>query len=340
MVLRNEDYMSIINEHFDITDTVTRKTVLSINEADKNQMLIALTSKLYDHIVDKVDDIDFGEIPMTKGDITKLSNYDDMLDCLQVIKDLLIEYRQSIDSVDTISAAIENVKKRKDLFEKGFRYKVELPIIMYSTIVLSIISSTSLLISSSIEFIKAPNQDTFDLMIDKVGLGKTKESLLFKDLAKFNKACSSGQLDSTLEYVIKNNIKNFTGAEPIILSGVGVVMLVGTIIPLLRELIFFFYYSRTQLADYLEIQAELLDISAYNLEHNENMEKEERMSIAKKQSTIADKLRKIASKVEVKLKKAEKDTSVEISSSNRKYKVKDVMEELPDSAEINTNSLF
>lgn len=340
MVLRNEDYMSIINEHFDITDTVTRKTVLSINEADKNQMLIALTSKLYDHIVDKVDDIDFGEIPMTKGDITKLSNYDDMLDCLQVIKDLLIEYRQSIDSVDTILAAIENVKKRKDLFEKGFRYKVELPIIMYSTIVLSIISSTSLLISSSIEFIKAPNQDTFDLMIDKVGLGKTKESLLFKDLAKFNKACSSGQLDSTLEYVIKNNIKNFTGAEPIILSGVGAVMLVGTIIPLLRELIFFFYYSRTQLADYLEIQAELLDISAYNLEHNENMEKEERMSIAKKQSTIADKLRKIASKVEVKLKKAEKDTSVEISSSNRKYKVKDVMEELPDSAEINTNSLF
>ena len=39
-------YEDIMMEHFDINDDYTRKTLLSINEADQNKVLESLTSKL------------------------------------------------------------------------------------------------------------------------------------------------------------------------------------------------------------------------------------------------------------------------------------------------------
>ena len=143
-------YEDIMMEHFDINDDYTRKTLLSINEADQNKVLESLTSKLYQSIMDKVDDIDFGSIPDSKGDITKIENYDKLLETISVIKSILVEFRQDTSIVDTIQLSIENVQERKDLFMKGFMYGLDLPVIMYNTIVLSIISATSLIIATSI----------------------------------------------------------------------------------------------------------------------------------------------------------------------------------------------
>ena len=52
-------YNEIIKEHFDIMDNDTRKILVSIDEADQNQVLGNLATKLYDSIVKKVTDIDF-----------------------------------------------------------------------------------------------------------------------------------------------------------------------------------------------------------------------------------------------------------------------------------------
>lgn len=331
--MRKEEYTLILKEHFDITDNNTRKIMLAINEEDQNHVLSNLTSKLYDNIVEKVDDIDYGDIPQTKGDITKLPNYLKLVECLEVIRDLLLEYKQSTKSVDTIIEALDNLKERKELFEKGFRYNIEFPMIIFSTISLSVISATSFLIASCIEFIKSPNQDNFDIIIDKVSLVKTKDNLLFENLDRFNKICNNGQLDKSIEYIIKSNQKNLTGIEPTILVGsVAIAGLILNIIPIMRELIFFFYYSKTRMADYLELQSELLQINAYNIEHSETLNKNDRKSISSKQYKIAEKLRKMSNFLEVKIKKAEKETSVEISNSNKKYKTDELVDELPDSA--------
>ena len=83
--------------------------------------------------MDKVDDIDFGSIPDSKGDITKIENYDKLLETISVIKSILVEFRQDTSIVDTIQLSIENVQERKDLFMKGFMYGLDLPVIMYNT---------------------------------------------------------------------------------------------------------------------------------------------------------------------------------------------------------------
>ena len=108
-------FEKVMNECFDITDSKTRKTLLSLNEAGQERVLISLSNKLYGFIIDKVTDIDYGEIPSSKGDITKIPNYFNMVECLETIRGLLIEYKQSTDSVDTVLKAIDNIKETNDV---------------------------------------------------------------------------------------------------------------------------------------------------------------------------------------------------------------------------------
>lgn len=333
-MINPRDYDIIMREHFDITHDETRKVLLNINEADQNQVLTALTSRLYEHIVARVDDIDFGTIPNSKGDITMVDNFDKLLDCLDVMESLLVQYKQDTKPVKTIKLAIENVKERKELFEKGFRYQVELPMITYCTIVLSIISSTSFLVSTCIEFIKIPSQDEFGVVLDKVSLVKSKSNLLFNNLDRFNKACDKNQIDNCLEVVIKNNMKNLTGVEVgFVVGGVAMASLILNIIPILRELIFFFYYSRTRISDYFDIQADLLQMNAYSVQNNDTMKKTDREKIAKKQMKIVELFRKISNKVAIDTKKSEvKATKDVIKSSSERVKTSDLMDSIPDSA--------
>lgn len=333
-MINKREYDMILNEYFDIEDRDTRKIMLNINEADQNQVLTALTSKLYDHIVNKVDDIDFGDIPNTKGDITKLANFDKLTDCVRVMSSILTEYKQDTKPVRIIEDAIANIIDRKDLFEKGFRYQVELPMITYSTIVLSVISSTSFLVATCIEFIKSPTQEDFSIILDKVALTKTKSNLLFNNLDKFNASCDKNQLDNCLDTIIKNNMKNLTGVEVgFVVGGIAMAGLLLNIIPILRELIFFFYYSRTRVSDYFDIQADLLQMNAYNVQNSETMKKADREKIAKKQMKIVELFRKMSNKIAVEVKQNEAKATKDVIEVNKeKTKTSDLVDSIPDSA--------
>ncbi len=329
-----QQYDYIIKEFYDIADADTRKILVSVSEADKNQVLSSLTNKLYNDIVDKVDDIDFGTIPMSKGDITKIDNYDRLIECIRTIENIMKEYHQDTkNNIDVITAALENLITRKELFMKAFQMNLELPIVLYSTIALSIVSSVSFMISSCIEFVKSPNKDSFDVEIDKVALNKTKDNVLFDNLKKFNESCRKGQVDKSIDFIIKNRVKNFTGAEiGFVVSGIALIGIILNIVPILRELIFFFYYSRVKISDYFEIQADLLQMNAYNVESNVALDKEDKKKITKKQMKIVDTFRKIANVIGIDNKSSEVKATKEIAkASKEKYKYSDLNDSLPDS---------
>ena len=335
--MSKRDVDLIFREHMDLDDRETLKVLASINEADQNQVLYNLCGKLYEKLIDKVDDIDFGEIPSTKGDITKLSNYTNMMECVDILKNLLKEFKESTSTILEVEKAINNIKKRKELFQKGFRYNVELPIVIYSTMTLSVISSISFLISSCVEYIKMPNKDSFDIVVDRVALVKSKDNLLFKNLSRFNEACVKGQIDSAINDVMKGLEKGFVGEYGFLVGATALVVLITCIIPLLRELIFFFYYSRTRVSDYFEVQANLLQMNIYNLQSNQEIDKDKKTKIIKKQSKLVDKFRKISNFFAVKAKESENKTDRDIAHDNTKYKTNDVLDSLPDSAD---TSLF
>ena len=334
-VYRSKEFNEAMN-YFDTSDHLTRGILLTVNEADQAAVMVSLSNKLYEHIVDKVDDIDFGTIPNSRGDITKIDHYEQLVDCINIIGEILQEYKQPTDSIETIQIALQNMIDRVDLFTKAYKLNVEMPIIIYNTIALAIVSSVSYMITACIEFTKMPEDRGFDIALDKTAVIKSKENILFKDLAKFNNMCSKGDFDKAMDFVIKQNANQFIGGGTLAFSASGAVIILGLlllIIPTIRELIFFFYYSRAKISDYFDAQATLLTMNAYNIENNLSRDEKTRKEIAGNQRKIADKFRKISNTFKVNNKVAEQKTNNEINKlEKQKYKSTDVLDRTPDSA--------
>ncbi|WP_301066584.1 hypothetical protein [uncultured Duncaniella sp.] len=332
-----------MSEMMDLTDRETRQSILSMNEAETSNVLHSLANRLYDNIVKRVDDIDYGDIPGTKGDITKLPNYEQVIECNDLIRQILVEYHQDTKPVDTIVTAIGNIQERKDLFEKAYRYRSELPTLMYENLVLAVIGATSYLIATSIEYIKTPNSDAFDITFNKMMHVKTRDYMLYGSLEKFNKMVDKGDFDRAMEYIIQNRIKKVTEAAATGILGIGAVvtgvMLVLSIIPILRELVFFFFYMRTKISDFFDIQADLLQMNAYRLVQGEESVKTdaEKEDVIKKQLTIVGVFRKLSNFFAIKSKEAEVKATRDIVVDDKKQKISDLTDSLPDGA---TSALF
>lgn len=338
---RNPIAMKAFTEHMDLSDAKTRKAIMAMNEAEQGAALTALTSKLYDNIVAKVDDIDYGEIPMTKGDVTKLSNYFKLRECIDLLNGILKEYKQDTSPINEIALALAHVEANKDLFMRAFKLDVELPIILYNTTVLNIISAVSYMIATCIEFIKTPNQDSFQVTLDKVAYAKTKGNMIYNTLKKFNKAANKGDLNNALNHVIKTKVEHhheaaaiglgikavgtfLGGLNPVVL-GITITALILTIlIPLLREMVYLFFYTKMRVSEFFEIQADLLQMNAYNVENNGSMEDDKKKKIVSKQMKIVEWLRKMSNKFAINIRKAEVEAEREIERSNKKMDIDDI----------------
>ena len=352
-------YNEIIKEHFDVMDSDTRKILVSINEADQNQVLGNLATKLYNSIVKKVTDIDFGQIPLSKGDITKIPNYMDIIECLTTIRDMMQEKKQTTAPVDTIFNAIENLKKYKNIWEKGYALECEIAIVFYNTIALSIVSATSLLISATVEFIKNPDSGVIDLELAKITNSKTKDGLLFKNLEKFNKACRKGEIEKTFNEILKaqrqvreatedfyeteSKVSESTTDKSYILENIAAILFTGAmvvslltcVIPILHQLTTTLYNLRQRVADYLAGEADIIRLNAEKVQYNRTKTPEQKKKIIERQNKIADHFKKWSNVLMIKSVKAEKESEQQIKKDREmKNKIDDVVDEIPGSASI------
>lgn len=336
-----DQYNALVKEHFDITDRETRKVLVTIDEADQNQVMGNLAAKLYDAIVKKVTDIDFGQIPASKGDITKIPNYLDMVSCLTTIRDMMVESKQSTGSADIIFLAIENMKKYQKIWEKGYFLENEMTIVFYNTIALSIVSAISLLTSATIEFIKNPQSDVIDIELAKVANHKTKDNLLFKNLDKFNKACRKGDIEKVFNEVLKAQRQLKEGAivkesiSAILFTGAMVLGLLTTVIPILHQLTNALYCLRQNIAEYLAGEADVIRLNAEKVQYNRAKTPEQKKKIIARQHKIADHFKKWANRLMIKANKADAEAQRQIKEDrSNKSKIGDVIDEMPDSASI------
>ena len=320
-IYRSALFENAMNEYFDLHNKETFSYLHSIEEADQNKVLLALTSRLYDHLVEKVDDIDFGDIPKSRGDITKLPNYEKVVDCTTIIKGILINAHQDVEPVIVIETAIANLVKNKEVFVKAYQLNTELPMMIYNTTVLSIYSGLSVLISSCIEFIKSTDNTGFDISLDKVGLKKSKDSLLFKNLRQVNDSFNNGLAEALDEIIKTGNVvkESFTAGSFGLV--IGVVLL---IIPVLRDLIYYFYSIRTKVSEYFDIQSALLQMNAYNLAAKGSNNEKDIKEIQSKQLKIADRFKKISNFFRVKSGKAEVAADKSSKELEKKLKISDM----------------
>ena len=334
----DEDYLKIVYEYCDLSDPDFKKRLIYVNEAEQNKVLMSLTAKLYANIVDKANEIDYGDIPETKGDITKLKNYGMMVDTVATLRDIVKEFKQDPKAVNVISEAIANVETRKDEFTKAFRLGYEIPKLIYCTTVLAINDSIAYMIASCIEFIKTPKTESFDMVLDVMRYKKAKDYLIFSNLDKLNREFKNGNIDKIMKAISKGAVdKALTEAEitPLhpgdtgraakklsltgtILLGVAlaaVAIILFTILGIFQDIVFFFYNTKNNYSQYLEMQAMVMEANANNLDVNHpEWDDAKKKEVYDRQMKLVEKWRNRAEKWRVTAKKAEADTERELKN--------------------------
>lgn len=271
-----------------------------------------LVTNLYKSVLDK-SYIDFGSIPESKGDLTKYEGYKNMMEVISIVKELSEKYDTKIPELNIVETAIENIITYRDIFEKGFKMNKSFIILQYNTLVLSCVHAVSSILISYVDFVKRPDKVEFSIINNsKFHLDK----LLFKNLEDFNESVKKGDFGKVLRNTLNEGSMNFTGT--LFVGTMGIVLSLMVVIPLIRELIFLFYYSRTKVSQYLEHQAEFLEMNKNNIQLS-NLPANKKKEIIEKQEKLADKLREISEFFRVSHKMSENKAVIQMDKENKTW---------------------
>ena len=319
-------FNTIVMEYMDVTHIPTLTQVMSLNEAEQNAFLVSLTNRLYQMLVGKVSEIDYGDIPSTKGYIQRLPKYKQMRECIEILHDIFVQYKEDTKPVDEIDNALSNIENNTDLFAASYAGGIELGIITYETTALAVVTSLGFMISVCIEYVKDPKKQGLQIILKKTGINKVKDHLLYENLVRFNEVCRSGDLEKGLRPLIKNNVKSLA-VEGITLfhSAIALGVIVAALIPFLKQLVYFFYSSRLRVSTYLDAQADLLEMNAAELKSNNliNTESNKQQVIAR-QLKIADLFHRTADQIAFDSKESEMKATKAIKADKQSIKMDQV----------------
>ena len=284
MVLVNNIVMEASSEE-------DKKYMKSMSKDDINQINGTLLQNLYKSVIDRKN-IDFGDIPDSAGDIEKMKYYANTVECLDTLEKLYRQHNIEEPTLVTIRTAISNMKKYRPQFQDGFRRKHDFIMLTYNSLAMSIIDATSFLIASFMDYVVSPN--------NAYAVGKNANNsrgrVVTSSLEKFNSMSNNNQFGDALEYMLMEQRKNFAG-ETVVVTG-AIIMILLSIVPIIRELIFFYYHSRVRLSDYLNMQADFLEMNKLAVQASEKSPTE-RKAIIKKQDDVIKKLRRKADKLQI-----------------------------------------
>ena len=204
-MITDTEYMQLISETYDLSDYTTKKKLLFCNEAQRIVNVEHIVNNLYLHIKNNVSGIDFGTIPKSKGVVTQIENYASIVDCINSVHELVASYGERTDIPDALTTALANLQKRERVFTRAFATGIEFPVMLYNMTILAVVSSTSLLLSGSVEYVKN-GHDSFSASFDKAGYVKSRDHVLYQYITLFNKNCDNGSIDKLINECIRNNL--------------------------------------------------------------------------------------------------------------------------------------
>lgn len=299
----------------------------NVSEYGEKQKIYALTEEQQAIVNDKMvgnlyqsalrrKDIDFGDIPNSRGDIQKFSGYQTMIECIAMLKALAKKFGIKIAEVDIVEDAIDNIRIQKKIFEKGYALDIDFIKMYYQALVLACIDATTLLLASYVEYTRTLNNVEFQV---KRGKG-ISGNICIDSLAKFNQSVKDGSFVKFADGLLSRKQENFLGGAATV---AGAVLIGVNIVPVLRLLLFYFYDLRISIAEMLDYQKELLEMNKFSLKSS-SMEAQKRNKILAKQKGYMDKLDKVADKIRVQDQLATKSSTNNIKQDNKQWNLSNV----------------
>ena len=289
-----------------------------------------LEEKLFQSVIDKKH-INFGSIPLSKGNIKDYEGYSAMEGTLNTIKDLAAENKAGdvIKYVEIVQKAIENISGMSVAYQKGFQFKNEYIAMEYNSYVYFCVEATTALIYSFVEYVKRPDSDTLVMVIKNSKL--RADEFYFEQLKKFNTVCDTQGVNyrKMLESMCTTK-DNFIGTTAMI--GMAAVMAAAlAIIPVTRAVVYQVYYLRGNISEQLEIQAQFMEMNKTCVEANSALTVQKKKEIVAKQEKLVKTLRKLSDVIRVKSSKSVEVATKETKNENKNLTIDSIKDEVSNS---------
>ena len=121
-----KEVKAYFDETLNMSSYETLSTVMSFNEAEQGNAIMLLANKLYNMIVNKLEDIDFKEIERSKGDITKFAQYKKTKESIDTLTTIANQSKSGIEEVNVLNECMKNLEENKDIFVKGFKNDISI----------------------------------------------------------------------------------------------------------------------------------------------------------------------------------------------------------------------
>lgn len=296
-----------------------RKYLLEAASKDEiHQVNGTYVQALYQNTV-KRNKCNFGDIPKSNGDIKKTKFYQPTVDSLKVLKELFVANEINEPRLRVIETAVKNVENLTPLFEEGFRQKQDYVILLYNTTVMAIVDATSMLIVSYMDYVVGPDQEKYT---PTGRFDKGRGDVSVDSLTKFNNLVADGKIPNTIEKSVTNARHNLTGTG--VAATALVIMALMSIVPLLRELVFFFNRQKIKLSDYLDTEVQFLEMHELAVKSSKAHTSAEKREILEKQRAVAAKLRRYRDKLKIQNESAEDGMRKDIKDDNALYTLKNI----------------
>jgi hypothetical protein len=105
--------------------------------------------------------------------------------------------------------------------------------------------------------------------------------------------------------------------NPIALTARALIAICKLIIPMLQNLVYYFYQSKQNISDYFAIRSELVQMNAYKVQYSTTMADDQKKAVYAKQMKIADRMRKISNKFAIDYNRSKND-AVKLAAEEKK----------------------
>lgn len=275
-----------ILEHFLVESGTQHVKFQKLNEEVKNTISNKMIQSIAKSIKSKYSEVDVKIIENTRGNINNLKGYEDLVNSVNFLVSLNARNNKSVSEIMKIHTALEMITKYRSSFEKGFTIGDDVVKLLYNTMVIAIIKSTSFLIATSLEYVKDP-MGIYSVAI-KESIQKNKELDIYLDsISKFVSYYNKGQLDSFFKSALNTNEKiSITEASYVGPGGVIGNVFLGTIsvvviILLIRHIIYMYYHSKVVISDNLRQMAIFIELNSSTMSNDMKATKEKQEKLVK-----------------------------------------------------------
>lgn len=278
------------------------------------------------------------DIRVTKGDFSKYQYIDTLTETLSTVQEMAFKENntQVMKELNEINQAIRNISMLEKEFERGYLTKSKLTIDMYELYASSIVMAVTSLIFNYVVCDTYRGVGTVPKPILKfMALNKRNEMSFMRIITKFNKNFTSRSRLKSLKVLLGAGVTAPVQEAVVTTSavvGAGAITLAAlSIVPIMRETVYRFYYLRTKLSDAISLQSTFLELNKTSVEANTSIEANRRVKIVARQANLAETLSKLANILKVDVAKADKSANKDLERENKLLSISNTKSDISDS---------